>query len=180
MLALLVMTRWWPPNDLPFVIRDKKGRVVLVESSFVFRGRVSIWHFLIGGVFILFEGCSEVYMYFSFLSLHTASCTPFLWPFMTYIVLYFYIYDDVCFSSPISTCVVFFLSLYTYFFTYAIIIYVSHMMPWWVLFKCFRKTGCKSLPCHELSSYKVFQEFMLDFFFFFFFVFQQVVMSLVI
>ena len=33
--------------------------------------------------------------------------------------------------------------------------------PWWVLFKCFRKIGCESLPCHELSSCKVFQEFVL-------------------
>ena len=37
--------------------------------------------------------------------------------------------DDVCFSSPISTCVVSFLSLYTRFFIYAIFIFVSHMMP---------------------------------------------------
>ena len=37
------------------------------ESSLVFRGRVSITHFFIGGVYIDFEGCSEVYMYFSFL-----------------------------------------------------------------------------------------------------------------
>ena len=35
------------------------------------------------------------------------------------------------------------------------------MMPWWVLFKCFRKIGCESLSCHELSSSKVFQEFVL-------------------
>ena len=27
--------------------------------------------------------------------------------------------------------------------------------------KCFKKIGCESLPCHELSSCKVFQEFML-------------------
>ena len=50
----------------------------------------------------------------------------------TYIVLYFHIYDDdddVCFSSPTSTCVVSFLSLYTCFFVYAIFISVSHMMP---------------------------------------------------
>ena len=26
---------------------------------------------------------------------------------------------------------------------------------------CFRNTGCQSLSCHELSSYKVFQEFVL-------------------
>ena len=54
-----------------------------------------------------------------------------------------------------------FLSLYTCFFMYAIFISVSHMMPWWVLFKCFRKTSCENLPCHKLSSCKVFQEIML-------------------
>ena len=65
------------------------------------------------------------------------------------------------FYSPISSCVVSFLSLYTCFFMYAIFISVSHMMPWWVLFKFFRKTGCESRLCHELSSCKVFQEFVV-------------------
>ena len=101
-------------------------------------------------------------MYF-ILSLFTlASCIPILWQFMTYIVLYFHIYDDdVCVSSPTSTCIVSFLSLYTCFFMYVIFISVSHMMSWWVLFKCFRKTGCESLSFHELSSCKVFQELVV-------------------
>ena len=68
--------------------------------------------------------------------------------------------DDVYFSSPISTCIVSFLSLYTCFFIYAIFIFVSHKILWWVLFKCFRKIGCENLPCHKLSSCKVFQKFM--------------------
>ena len=92
-----------------------------------------------------------------------ASCTLVLWPFLyihcTFLdinMMMMYVY-----SSPISTCVVSFPFLYTCFFLYAVFISVSHMMPWWVLFKCFRKTGCESLSCHELSSCKVFQEFML-------------------
>ena len=63
-------------------------------------------------------------MYFSFLSfqLHYPlvhwSCDHL---FMTYIVFMFiYICDDVCCFSPISPCVVSFLSLYTCFFMYAI------------------------------------------------------------
>ena len=38
------------------------------KSSPVLKRRVSIGFFLIGGVYIVlsFEGCSEVYMYFSF------------------------------------------------------------------------------------------------------------------
>ena len=43
--------------------------------------------------------------------------------------------------------------------------------------KCFRKTGSENLSCHELSSCKVFQEFVLGFDFL---VFQQAFMSLVI
>ena len=79
---------------------------------------------MIGGVYS-FEGCSEAYMYFSFFLVTLASCT------LTYIVLYFLIYDDnVCsFSSPTSTYVVSFLSLYTCFFMHAILISISHMMP---------------------------------------------------
>ena len=102
-------------------------------------------------------------MYFSFLSfLSLSSCMLVLWPFIDInCTLFSYIYDDVCVSSPISTCVVSFLSLYTCFFMYEIFISVSHMMPWWVLFKCFRKADCESLPCHEFSSCEVFQEFML-------------------
>ena len=113
----------------------------------------------------MFEGCSEVYMYFSFFLVALASCTPILWPILLWHTLYFIflIYDNgVCsFYSPTFTCVASFLSLYTCFFVYAIFISVSHMMPWWVLFKCFRKTSYESLSCHELSSCKVFQEFML-------------------
>ena len=100
-------------------------------------------------------------MNFSFF-LVTASCILVLWLFFWHTLYFIFIYMMVyVFSSPISTCVISFLSLYTCFFMYAILISISHMMPWWVLFKCFKKTGCESLPWHELSSCKVFQEFML-------------------
>ena len=81
-----------------------------------------------------------------------------------YIHCYYLWYICVCVcvsSSPIFICVVSSLSLYACFFTYAILISVSHMMPWWVLFKCFKKTSCESLSCRELSSCKVFQEFVV-------------------
>ena len=46
---------------------------------------------------------------------------------LTYIVLIFlFIYDDECCSSPIFPCVISFLSLYTCFFMYVIFISVSH------------------------------------------------------
>ena len=80
----------------------------------------------------------------------------------THFVLIFDLYAWwYMFSSLTSTCVVSFLSLYTCFFMYAIFISTSQLMPWWVLFKCFRKTSCESLPCHELSSCKFFQEFLV-------------------
>ena len=100
-----------------------------------------------------------LFFLFSFIKpLVHQSCDHFI---MTYIVLYSFIYMLMYVFFTYSTCVVSFLSLYTCFFMYAIFISVSHKMRWWVLFKCFRKIGCESLPCHKLSSCKVFQEFML-------------------
>ena len=43
--------------------------------------------------------------------------------------------------------------------------------------KCFRKTGCQNLLCHELSSCKIFQEFVLGLDFI---ILKKVIMSLVI
>ena len=65
-------------------------------------------------------------------------------------------------SSPISPCVVSFLSLYTCFFMYAILYFYFRLrcLDEFCL-KCFRKTGCENLSCHELSSCKIFQEFVL-------------------
>ena len=48
----------------PLSFVTKRGSSFGFESSLVLRGRVSIGHFLLGGVFIDLEGCSEVYMYF--------------------------------------------------------------------------------------------------------------------
>ena len=113
-----------------------------------------MFHLVRGSVYLVVLGVS-----FSFL--YTGLVTIF-----TYFVLifdiytYIYIYDVCLLHLPLHV-LFFFLSLYTCFFMYAIFISVSHMMPWWVLFKCFRKTGYESLSCHELSSCKVFQEFML-------------------
>ena len=111
-----------------------------------------VFHLIRGSVYLL------VVLGTSFSLLYTSLVTIF-----TYIVLIFYIYIYIwCMSSsPIFTCVVSSLSLYTCFFMYTILISISHMMPWWVLFKCFRKTGWESLSCRELFSCKVFQEFVV-------------------
>ena len=95
----------------------------------------------------------------SFSFLYTGLVTIF-----TYIVLifdiYIYIYD-VCFLH-LSSHVLFLFYLYTHVsLCTQIFISVSHMMPWWVLFKCFKKTDYESLFYHELSSCKVFQEFVV-------------------
>ena len=108
---------------------------------------------LLGGVFTSF-----VVIRASFSFLYTGLVTILL---HTLYFIFIYIWWWRMFSSPISTCVVSFLSLYTCFFMNVIFISVSHMIPWWVLFKCFRKTGCESLSCRELFSYKVFQEFVV-------------------
>ena len=65
--------------------------------------------------------------------------------------------------SPIFSCVVSFLSLYTCFlFTYAIFYFCFTLRCLDELcLKYFRNIGSQNLSCHELSSSKVFQEFVL-------------------
>ena len=79
------------------------------------------------------------------------------------IYVYIYIYDVVIIFTYLSMCC--FFSLFIHMFLIFIVcnlLFLFHTkMPWRVLFKCFRKTGYESLLCHELSSCKVFQEFML-------------------
>ena len=106
-------------------------------------------------------------MYFSFLlSLDTlSSCTPVLRPPLIYDIhcIYFsFIYMMMYVVSHLSPCVVFFLSLYTYFFMYAIFYFcfILRCLDEFCL-KYFKKTGCQNLSCHELSSCKVFQELVL-------------------
>ena len=115
-----------------------------------------------GAVYIVLRDVVRTLCIF-FSSLFTlASCIPVLWPFYyIHCTLFLYIWWWCMFHSSTSTCVVSFLSLYTCFFMYTILIFVSHMMPWWVLFKFFKKTGCESLSCRELFSCKVFQEFVV-------------------
>ena len=120
--------------------------------------------FLLGGVLYIY-GCSEDLMYVSFLYLllhypFTSLVTIFLWH--TLYLFLIYIYDDVCCYSPISSCVVSFLSLYTCFFMYTIIYFyfILRYLDEFYL-KCFRKIGYENLSCHELSSSKALQGFVL-------------------
>ena len=117
-----------------------------------------VFHLVRGSVYLL------VVLGASFSFLYTGLVTM-----LTYIVLifniyiYIYIYIWWCMSSsPISPCVVSFLSLYICFFMYTILYFCFTLrcVDEFCL-KCFRKTGCENLPSHELSSCKVFQEFVL-------------------
>ena len=110
--------------------------------------------FVRGSVFLL------VVLGASFSFLYIGLVTIYLWH--TLYLFLIYIYDDVCSYSPISPCVVSFLSLYTCFFMYAILyFYFTLRCLNEFCLKCFRKTGCQNLSCHELSSCKVFQESVL-------------------
>ena len=63
---------------------------------------------------------------------------------------------------PLHVLFFFFLFLYTCFFMYAIFyFYFTLRCLDEFCLKCFRKTSCQNLLCHELSSCKVFQEFVL-------------------
>ena len=81
-----------------------------------------------------------------------------------YIVLIFdiYIYDDVCLLH-LPLHVLFLFSLYTHVSLLYAVFYLCFTLRCLdeFCFKCFKNTGCQSLPCHELSSCKFFQEFVL-------------------
>ena len=101
------------------------------------------------------------WIFFSFF-LVTASCTLVLRPFIDKHCTFFHIYDDVFFFLHLPLHVLFLFFLYTHVSLCMQSLFLFHI--WCLdefLFKCFRKAGCESLSCHELSSYKIFQEFML-------------------
>ena len=104
-------------------------------------------------------------LFFSFIFkyiilLYTGFVTIYLWH--TLYLFLIYIYDDICCFSPLSPCVVYFLFLYTCLFMYAIH-YFCFTLKCHDEFclKCFINTGYQSLSFHELSSCKIFQEFVL-------------------
>ena len=144
---------------VPFVNHDKKGEKLWRLCGFLFkilhvRGRNT---FLFKGemCFILLGGVlTSLFLYTDFVTM------------FTYIVLIFdiYIYIWWCmFLSPTSTCVVSFLSPYTWFLLFVCnLLFLFHIkMPWWVLFKVLQKYRLSKPTCHKLSSCKVFQEFVL-------------------
>ena len=110
-----------------------------------------------------FEGCSEVYMYFlfflfSYSLLYTGFVTIY-WHTLYFIFIYMMMH---VFFLHLPLHVLFLFFLYT---NISLCMHSLFLFHTWgldeFLFKCFKKTGCESLPCHELSSCKVFQEFML-------------------
>ena len=114
----------------PLSFVTKKGSSFGFESSLILRARFSIGHFFYRGSVYSFEGCSEDLMYFLFFFIYISLLNTGLVTILLHSLYFIFIYDDdVCFSSHTSICVVSFLSLYTCFFMYTILISVSHMMP---------------------------------------------------
>ena len=106
---------------------------------------------MIGGVFI-YEGCSEDFCIFSFLSLSDTlslvhwSCDHLVIAnivliFDIYIYIHIHTYIWCCYHFQISFHVLFLFSLYTH-ISYLCMqsLFLFHTkMPWWVLFKVFQK-----------------------------------------
>ena len=106
-----------------------------------------------------------MYLFFSFFLDTLSFCITVLWPFSDskHCTHLSYICDDVVIISPISLCVVSFsLFIHMFLIMYAIFYFCFTLrcLDEFCL-KCFKKIGCQSLSCHELSSCKVFQEFVL-------------------
>ena len=120
---------------------------------------------MLGGVRI-YEGCSDDLCIFSFhslldtLSLVHWSCDHLV---IANIVFIFDIYI-CCYHifTYLSMCCFFSLFIHMFLILYVIFyFYFTLRCRDEFCLKFFRNTGCQNLPCHELSSYKVFQEFVL-------------------
>ena len=110
-----------------------------------------------------------MYLFFSFFLDTLSFCISVLWLFSdsklrTHLYIYIYIYDDVVIIfTYLSICC--FLSLFVHMFLIIhAIFYFCFTLRCLDKFclKRFRKTGCQILSCHELSSCKIFQEFVLE------------------
>ena len=117
----------------------------------ILRGRVSIWPFLLGGVFIcLIKGCSEdsMYLFFSFFFRYIILVHEVLWPFIDIHCIFLLIYIDVCFSFtyPFMCCLLSFFIHMFLIYLYAIyyFCFTQRCLDEFCL-KCFRNTGCQSL-----------------------------------
>ena len=106
-----------------------------------------------------------MYLFFSFFLDTLSFCIPVLWPFSdskhcTYI---FFIYMMMLLSFHLSLYVLFLFSLYihvSYYVCNLLFLFHTICLDEFYL-KCFKNTGYQNLSCHELSSRKVFQEFVL-------------------
>ena len=104
--------------------------------------------------FIFLGGAS-----FSLFFLYTGLVTIF-----TYIVLIFdiYIYMMYVFFTYLYMCCFFFIFIHMFSLLYAIFYFCFTLRSRdEFCLKCFKNTGYQSHPCHELSSCKYFQEFVL-------------------
>ena len=73
------------------------------------------------------------------------------------------LYVDVCLLHlSLHVFFLFYLFIHMFLILVCNLIFLFHTkMPWWVLFKVFQKYRLSKSTCHKLSSWKVFQEFVL-------------------
>ena len=118
---------------------------------------------MIGGVSLFLRDVVRIYvLFFFFLCSYIILLYTGLVAIRHTLYLSFDIYMMMYVYSPISPCVVSFLTWYTCFFMYAIFyFYFTLRCLDEFCLKCYRKTGCQDLSCHELSFCKDFQKFML-------------------
>ena len=119
-----------------------------------------------------------MYLFFSFFYKYIVLVLQVLWPFLTYIVIIFFIYVDVCFFH-LPWHVLFLFSLYAHasYYVYAIdyLCFTQRYLDEFCL-KCFRNIGCQSLLAINSLLAKFFKNLCYDRFY----CIQQVNMSRVI
>ena len=114
----------------------------------------------------LFEGCSDDFLYLFFFFTFQIHCSYIMIANLVLILIYIYIYiyiEVVIKFFHLSLHMLFLFSLYAHAFINCMQSFICFTLRCRDEFclKYFRNTDCQSLPCHELSSYKFFQEFVL-------------------
>ena len=107
---------------------------------------------------------SFLFFFFRYIIFYTLD----LWPFSDSkhctCLWYIYIWWCCCHFTYLSMCCLFslFIHMFLFFFWYAILYFyfILKCLDEFCL-KCFRNTSCQNLSCNELSSCKIFQEFVL-------------------
>ena len=136
----------------PLSIMTKKGEKLWRKCGFFLRFYMlgeDVFHLVRGSacfILLVHQSCDHVYIHCAYLW--------YIYIYMMYVLLHL----------PLHVLFLFYLYTHASYIIVCNILFLFHTkMSWWVLFNVFQKYRLLKFSCHELSSCKVFQEFVLGY-----------------